>query len=68
MKKKYSTFVESIIDACSGEKIKLREGQMVVMNGQGIFFVVGNIMGYDTYIKSLSDVCPRFDVEWKGEE
>lgn len=27
MKKKYSTFVESIIDASSGEKLKLREGK-----------------------------------------
>ena len=57
-----------IIDASSGEKLKLGEGQMVVMNSQGLFFVVGNIMGYDTYIKFLSDVCPKFDVQWKGEE
>ncbi|MCY1455457.1 hypothetical protein D9M71_725940 [compost metagenome] len=63
MKKKFK-----IIDASSGEKIKLGEGQMVVMNNQGIFFVVGNIMGYDTYVRKLSDVCPRFDVVWVGEE
>ena len=69
MKKKFK-----IIDAgvptgtSSGEKIKLGEGQMVVMNGQGIFFVVGNFMDYDTYVRKLSDVCPKFDVVWKGEE
>ena len=57
-----------IIDTCSGEKIKLGEGRMVVMNGHGIFFVVGNFMDYDTYVRKLSDVCPKFDVIWKGEE
>lgn len=60
MKKKFK-----IIDASTGEKYKLKEGEMVVMNGQGLFFVVGNIMGYDTYIRFLSDVCPKFDVEWR---
>ncbi|MNV64512.1 hypothetical protein D3C71_1571590 [compost metagenome] len=63
MKKKFK-----IIDACSGEKLKLGEGQMIVMNGQGIFFIVGNFMDYDTYVRKLSDVCPMFDVQWKGEE
>ena len=62
MKKKFK-----IIDACSGEKIKLGEGQMVVMNDQGVFFMVGNFMDYDTYVRKLSDVCPRFDVIWVGE-
>lgn len=64
-----------IIDISSGEKLKLKEGQMLVMNDQGIFFVVGNFMDYDTYVRKLSDVCkpslegkPRFDVVWKGEE
>ena len=63
MKKKFK-----IIDACSGEKLKLGEGEMVVMNSQGIFFIVGNFMDYDTYVRKLSDVCPRFDVVWVGEE
>lgn len=61
MKKKFK-----IIDACSGEKIKLKEGEMVVMNSQGIFFLVGNFMNYDTYVRKLSDVCPRFEVVWRG--
>lgn len=63
MKKKFK-----IIDASSGEKIKLKEGEMVVMNSQGIFFMVGNFMDYDTYVRKLSDVCSRFDVIWVGEE
>lgn len=55
-----------IIDASSGEKVKLKEGQMVVMNDQGMFFIVGNFMDYDTYVRKLSDVCPMFNVVWKG--
>lgn len=70
MKKKFK-----IIDASTGEKYKLKEGEMIVMNSQGIFFLVGNFMDYDTYVRKLSDVCkpslegkPRFDVVWVGEE
>jgi hypothetical protein len=62
MKKKFK-----IIDTSTGQKIKLKEGEMVVMNSQGIFFVVGNIMGYDTYVLKLSDRIPKFDVVWVGE-
>lgn len=67
MKKKFK-----IIDASSGEKIKLKETdqghEMVVMNGQGIFFIVGNFMDYGTYVRKLSDVCPKYDVVWVGED
>lgn len=63
MKKKFK-----IIDASTGEKLKLKEGEMIVMNSQGIFFMVGNFLDYDTYVRKLSDVCPRFDVVWVGEE
>lgn len=38
------------------------------MNNQGIFFIVGNFMDYDTYVRKLSDVCSVFEVVWKGEE
>lgn len=63
MKKKFK-----IIDTSTGEKYKLKEGEMLVMNNQGIFFLVGNFMDYDTYVRKLSDVCPRFEVIWVGEE
>jgi len=59
MKKKFK-----IIDTLTGQKLKLKEGEMVVMNSQGIFFIVGNLMDYDTYVRKLSDVCHRFDVQW----
>lgn len=63
MKKKFK-----IIDASSGEKIKLGENQMLVMNNQGIFFVVNDMFGYDCHVDKLSDVCPKYEVIWKGEE
>ena len=63
MKKKFK-----IIDTSTGQKLKLREKEMLVMNSQGIFFIVGNFMDYDTYVRKLSDVCPAYDVQWKGEE
>lgn len=62
MKKKFK-----IIDASTGEKLKLKEGEMIVMNSQGIFFLVGNFRDYDTYVRKLSDVCPKFEVIWVGE-
>lgn len=42
MKKKFK-----IIDASTGEKFKLKDGQMLVMNNQGVFFLVGNFRDYD---------------------
>jgi hypothetical protein len=41
---------------------------MLVMNDQGIFFLVGNFMDYDTCVRKLCDYCPKYDVEWRGEE
>jgi len=32
------------------------------------FELVKNFMDYDTYVRKLSDVCPVYDVIWKGEE
>lgn len=63
MKKKFK-----IIDASTGEKYKLKEGEMVVMNSQGIFFLVGNFMDYDTWVGPFSDYCKSYNVIWKGEE
>lgn len=61
MKKKFK-----IIDASTGEKFKLSEGQMLVMNNEGIFFLIGGTKDYYMGMRKLSDVCPRFDVIWKG--
>lgn len=65
-----------IIDTSTGEKggtkFHLKEGEMIVMNDQGMRgihpILVGNFMDYDTYVRKLSDVCPKYSVVWKGEE
>lgn len=57
-----------IIDASTGEKYKLKEGEMVVMNGQGIFFLVAGLNDYYMGMRKLSDVCPKYDVVWVGED
>ena len=62
MKKKFK-----IIDASTGEKLKLSEGQMIVMNDQGVFFLVGGLNDYYMGMQRLSDVCHKYEVEWKGE-
>lgn len=63
MKKKFK-----IIDASTGEKLKLSEGQMIVMNDQGVFFLVGGVNDYYMGMQKLSDVYPKYHVMWKGEE
>ena len=39
-------------------------GEMVVMNGSGVFFLYDGI-GYYPSIRKLSDVLPKYDVVWK---
>ena len=63
MKKKFK-----IIDTSTGQKIKLHDKEMLVMNSQGIFFVMVDMLGYDCHVKKLSDVCSSYNVVWKGEE
>ena len=36
------------------------DNAMVIMNLDGVFFVVGNIRGYDTYIDKLS----KYNAKW----
>lgn len=63
MKKKFK-----IIDTSTGQKLKLCEREMLVMNSQGMFFMVVNFRDYDTWVGPLSNYCPAYEVEWKGEE
>lgn len=67
MKNKFK-IIDASTGIAGGKPYKLKSGEMIVMNSQGIFFLVGNFMDYDTYVRKLSDVCPRFDVVWVGEE
>jgi len=57
-----------IIDASTGHKFKLTIGQMIIMNSDGVFMLVGGMNDYYLSIKKLSDVCPRYDVVWLGED
>lgn len=38
---------------------------MIVMNGQGIFFIVGNLLDWETYVEKLSSRVKKYDVVWK---
>lgn len=67
MKKKFK-IIDASTGIAGGKPLKLKDGEMLVMNSQGIFFMVGNFLDYDTYVGKLSDVCPVYDVIWKGEE
>jgi len=42
-------------------------GEMVVMNGSGVFFLISGIGDYYTYCRKLSSVIPKYDVIWKEE-
>jgi len=62
MKKKFK-----IIDASTGDKIKLKEGEMIVMSNDGVFFLVSGLKDYYMGMQLLSNVFTRYDVIWKGE-
>lgn len=53
-----------IIDKTTGEKCKLIDGQMIVMNGAGVFFLVSDMHGYYTNVQKLSDRFPTYAVVW----
>ena len=46
---------------------KPKDGMMVVMNSQGVFFLV-DMSGYYTYIRKLSDVIGTYDVVWNNKD
>jgi hypothetical protein len=60
MRKKFK-----IIDSSTGEKFKLKEGEMLVMNASGVFFLVYGMGDYYTGVRKLSNVCPAYDVIWE---
>lgn len=62
MRKKFK-----VLDASTGEKVKLDKSQMIVMNGEGVVFIVNGINDYYTSITKLSNVIPKYDVIWTSE-
>ena len=47
-----------------GKAYKTKGKDMIVMNQQGIFFMFNGETYYPS-IKPLSDVLPKYDVEWR---
>lgn len=50
----------------NGVKYKPQKGSSVVMNSEGLFFLVYQEDFY-TYTKKLHEVIGNYDVVWKGE-
>lgn len=53
-----------VIDNSTGEKCKLLDGEMIVMNNSGVFLIINDMNGYYTNVQLLSDRFPRYDVVW----
>lgn len=47
-----------------GKPFLTKKPDMVVMNGQGVFFLFNGERYYPS-LKPLSDVLPKYDVVWK---
>jgi hypothetical protein len=52
----------------AGTRYKPGKGKMVVMNEGGVFFLVEGLGDWYTYITKLSDVLPKYDVVFRGEQ
>lgn len=55
-----------IIDASTGEKLKLKEGEMVVMNENGVFILMSTADGWSVGMSNLSDLY-KYRVVWKSK-
>jgi hypothetical protein len=66
MRKKFTIFYDTRNPDIkkAGTKFKPGEKSMVVMNGQGVFFLFNGEPYYPS-IRLLSDVIGSYDVEWK---
>lgn len=53
-----------VIDKATGEKCRLADGEMIVMNTSGVLFLINDINGYYTNVQVLSDRFPKYDVVW----
>lgn len=61
MRKKFSIYDKQ------GNKYKPKEGEMLVMNSSGVFFLVSGLNDYYTSIQRLYDVIGNYDVVWEEE-
>ena len=53
-----------VVDESTGEKCKLLDGEMIVMNTSGVLFLINDINGYYTNVQLLSDRFTKYDVVW----
>lgn len=51
-----------------GNKYKCRAGEMLVMNSEGVFFLVSGLNDYYTSVRKLSEKIGNYDVKWGIEE
>ena len=51
-----------------GERYKPGQGEMLVMNSDGIFFIVTGMKDYYMGLQKLSDKIGNYDVRWRGED
>lgn len=58
MRKKFTIYKD-------GEKYKPNHGEMLVMNAEGVFFVVTGLNDYYLGLRKLSDKIGSYDVAWK---
>lgn len=52
----------------NGVKYKPKDGCMLVMNSDGVFFEISGMNDYYLGLRKLSDIIGKYDVVWKGEE
>jgi hypothetical protein len=52
----------------AGTRYKPPEDHMVVMSGDGVFFLICGVNDYYPYVKTLSKELPKYDVVWNDKE
>lgn len=52
-----------IIDSSTSKQAQISKNQMIVMNNDGLFFLV--TYDFYTYVQPLHEVFPKYDVVWK---
>ena len=55
------------IKLSDGTTYKCKAGEMLVMNNQGVFFLISGLGDYYMGIRKLNDVVGDYTVDWTGE-
>lgn len=54
-----------VLDGYTGLEFKPGNGNMVVMNQEGVFFIAKNIRDYYPSVTHLKNVLPKYDIVWR---